>query len=37
MHPSPGALMVIALIVAVTIALTVRSRRNRTAAIAAQW
>ena len=37
MHPSPGAFMVIALIVAVTIALTVRSRRKRTAALAAQW
>ncbi|WP_130442714.1 hypothetical protein [Streptomyces sp. BK239] len=37
MHPDPGAFMVIALIVAVTIALTVRSRRKRTAALAAQW
>ncbi|MFC8144425.1 hypothetical protein ACFUKV_22240 [Streptomyces paradoxus] len=37
MHPSPGAFMVIALIVAVTIALTARSRRKRTAARAAQW
>ncbi|MER6079263.1 hypothetical protein [Streptomyces sp. NPDC001833] len=37
MHPSAGALLVIALIVAVTIALTVRSRRQRTAALAVQW
>ncbi|MGC0400340.1 type II secretory pathway pseudopilin PulG [Streptomyces sp. SAI-126] len=36
MHPSPGALMAIAFIVAVTVALTVRSRRKRTAALAAQ-
>ncbi|MEU0428871.1 hypothetical protein ABZ235_35815 [Streptomyces canus] len=33
MHPSPGALMAIAFIVAVT----VRSRRKRMAALAAQW
>jgi hypothetical protein len=37
MHRSPGAFMVIAPIVAVTIALTARSRRKRTAAFAAQW
>ncbi|MFF4020617.1 hypothetical protein [Streptomyces sp. NPDC001843] len=37
MHPGPGAFMVIALIVAVTITLTVRSRCNRTVALAAQW
>lgn len=37
MHPSPGAFMVIALIVGVTIALTVRSRRKHTAALVVQW
>ncbi|MGW5650600.1 hypothetical protein [Streptomyces humi] len=37
MHPSAGGLLVIAVIVAVTIALTVRSRRKRTATLAAQW
>jgi hypothetical protein len=37
MHPSPGAVMAIAFIVAVTIALTVRSRRKRMAVLAAQW
>ncbi|MFC7841641.1 hypothetical protein [Streptomyces sp. NPDC057382] len=35
--PQPGAFMVLALIVAVTSAFTVRSRRKRTAALAAQW
>lgn len=37
MHPSFGAFLVIAHIVAVTIALAVRSRRKRTAALVAQW
>ncbi|MFJ2021838.1 hypothetical protein [Streptomyces nodosus] len=37
MHTSLGAFLVVALVVAVTIALTVRSRRKRTAALAAQW
>lgn len=37
MLPGPGAFMVIALIAAVPIALTVPSRRKRTAALAAQW
>ncbi|MFF3693223.1 hypothetical protein [Streptomyces sp. NPDC002221] len=37
MQPSVGAFLVVVLVVAVTIALTVRSRRKRTAALAAQW
>lgn len=37
MHPSPGVLVAVALVVAVTVALTARSRRKRTAALVAQW
>lgn len=37
MHPSLGVFLVSVLIIAVMIALVVRSRRQRTAALAAQW
>lgn len=36
MHPSPGALVAVALVAAMTVTLAVRSRRKRTAALAAQ-
>ncbi len=37
MHLSPGALLVLILVVAVIIVLKVRSHRKRTAALVAQW
>lgn len=37
MHPSPDVLVAVALVVAVTVVLKVRSRHKRTAALAAQW
>lgn len=37
MHLSPGVLLALVLGVAVIVALKVRSRRKRTAVLAAQW